>query len=118
MVEIIVQRLTDDPRLDLVGDHDLWAALLPLAHGYGEERAEAEGRGPLGMRLSTELLGILHGFRCLGAHLAWIDGRIVLERGQIEAKEYATLRGQYLMPRAAEVTMLLQRLAEVMRGKP
>ncbi|MGE5482793.1 MAG: hypothetical protein ACM3VX_07830 [Bacteroidota bacterium] len=52
MERAIAGRLAEDPRPDLTADHNLWKLVLSTAQREG-----------------SEVLGLLHGFRCLGAVL-------------------------------------------------
>jgi hypothetical protein len=91
---------TDDPRPDIWVDHNLWATLLPLAHGHGPE----------------ELFGALHGLRCLGAGLAKLGGRVQLTHGAIDPRDYQADREKYLIPHAQQLVMILEQAQKLAQG--
>ena len=84
-----------DPRPDLAEDSRLWHLLLMHCRA-------TEDDGP------DSLYGALHGFRCLGARLAVVKGRVRLFRGDITEDEYAALRTRWLQPHHKRLTELLE----------
>ena len=81
---------TDDPRPDLEHDHVAWQRLLALA--------------PDGLR------GLLHGLRCMGCSLQQVGGKWTLARGEMDADDYANVRGEWLQPQTDALVRLLGQL--------
>jgi hypothetical protein len=60
------------------------------------------------------LLGVLVGFRCFGVQLVVRNGAFCLTPGELDAKDYARWKQQYLLPHAELLTALLDQLGAAM----
>jgi hypothetical protein len=94
-----------DPRTDLVEDSRLWLQLL-------------EGAG----KISRELYGLLHYFRCTGMRVIWGKTQYVLRptidpyRGYDSMQEYEKDRAE-LLKWTSEVNGLLDGLGNSQKGR-
>ena len=88
-----------DPRPDLPEDSELWARLLKLA-----------------ARENSDLVAILHAFRCLGTRIRQGRSGYVLRPDVApiwawpSREEYEEERDRWLKPHRREITSLLKRL--------
>ncbi len=82
--------IRQDPRPDLKADSEQWTRLLINAEAF-----------------CTDLTGILHGLRCLGARIVSAGGKWRLANGQIPEAEWAKYKAE-LAPHAGRLVWLLQ----------
>ena len=102
------ERLATDPRQDLEEDTIYWMRLLHCTYRYDSEK-------PGGLHMT------LHGFRCLGAALVWVeqDGHrfLMLRPGEISLAEYRQERPR-LLPHAAAMQRLLRTMTREFSAPP
>lgn len=86
-----------DPRPELSEDSSRWERLLSMAYQLPEEDMDG-------------VYGTLLGFRCMGARIFQINGKMTITHGEIDVEQYKRDRETYLMPVAKKVAALMARL--------
>ncbi|MFW5987865.1 MAG: hypothetical protein ACOCQA_00330 [bacterium] len=101
-LEQMRQKHKYDPRPDLSEDHEYWIQVLKVAEKY-----------------DSQTYGNLHGFRCVGCRLEYIDGQFKLKPGPNSWPDHETWmkdREKYLLPYKSIIKKVFEEAAKTFQG--